>query len=131
MNPDLGTRSNISLQIFLLYTYTLTYVNSFHPQVSNTDYSISEFGNIYCCKFGFESKINKRMTNSVDPDNRTTNSVDGDGATVSSGSVLFAKVSIFVCRDENVNYFKVRRLQFVRMTGLSMAAIATDWRLQK
>ena len=30
--------------------------------------SISQFGHIYCCKYGFQSKVNSRIANSVDPD---------------------------------------------------------------
>ena len=32
------------------------------------DSSTSEFGHIHCCKQGFQSKINNRIANSVDPD---------------------------------------------------------------
>ena len=31
------------------------------------DSSIYEFGHIHCCKRGFQSKINDKMANSVDP----------------------------------------------------------------
>ena len=34
------------------------------------DVSIIEFGHIDCCKWGFQSKINNSMANSVDPDER-------------------------------------------------------------
>ena len=32
------------------------------------DASVSEFGHIYCCKQGFQSKLNNRMTINVDLD---------------------------------------------------------------
>ena len=32
------------------------------------DFSISEFGQIHCCKQEFKSKTNNRMANHVDPD---------------------------------------------------------------
>ena len=32
------------------------------------DSSISEFKHIQCCKLGFQSKVNNRMVNGVDPD---------------------------------------------------------------
>ena len=41
----------------------------------------------------FESGINNRMTNSVDPDETA-------GYKLSHGSTLFAKISLFVCQAE-------------------------------
>ena len=46
-------------------------LKSFHPRVSEMDASISEFGYIHCCKYRFQSKLNKRITNGVDPDETT------------------------------------------------------------
>ena len=40
----------------------------FHPIVSDMDSSISEYGNIHCCKKGFSQKISNRMADSVDSD---------------------------------------------------------------
>ena len=44
------------------------FTEPFHLRVSELDSSISEFGLIHCCKQGFQSKIDSRMANSVDPD---------------------------------------------------------------
>ena len=48
---------------------------------------------------GFNQSINNRMANSVDPDETALRAV-------SSGSALFANVSVLVCRDERVNINK-------------------------
>ena len=41
---------------------------TFSPEFFDMDSSISEFGQIHCCKQGFRSKINNKMAKSVDPD---------------------------------------------------------------
>ena len=66
------------------------------------DSSISDFGRIYYCKLWFQPKIRNKMANSVDPD-ETARYVRA----VSSGSALFAKVSVLVYRDERVNALEI------------------------
>ena len=38
-----------------------------YTSFSEVDYSTAECGHIYCCKEGFDKKIENRMANSVDP----------------------------------------------------------------
>ena len=53
-----------------------------------------EFGHVQQSKKGFQSKIKKRLANSVDP--------DGLLQAISSGSTLFAQLFVFVSRAEKV-----------------------------
>ena len=64
----------------------------FHPLVSDMDSSVSEFGHIHCCKWGYLSKKYNRMTNSVDPGKTS----------YLTGSALITEVSVLVCMNERV-----------------------------
>ena len=50
-----------------------------------------KFEHIHCGKWEGQSKITNKMADSEDPD-----------VMAGSGSALFEKVSVLVCRDENV-----------------------------
>ena len=68
-------------------------IELFQPWISEGDSRILdfelEFGQVLWCKRGFQSKIKKKA-----------DSFDLDKTVVSSGSTLFAQLSVLVCRAE-------------------------------
>ena len=60
----------------------------------------SECGCIHCCKKEFHSKVDNRMADCVDPDERL----------IMSSLIwicTFCSISELVCRDERINSFEV------------------------